>query len=65
MRTVAKVSAALLACFIASQANAYIYFAQARMLSLDWADDAGKADEMVWIIGPARLGHCKFKYRGT
>jgi hypothetical protein len=156
MRTVAKLSAALLACFITTQANAYIYFAHGRMLALDWADDrwilkleiygyesgpsrleyrefatveigyrprcvqekeirtgkqpgefeqaieifrrqiesgetvrfgwdardipgkrgefvavnlraygVGRPDEMVWIIGPAMLEQCKFKYRGT
>jgi hypothetical protein len=51
MRTVAKLSAALLACFITTQANAYIYFAHGRMLALDWADDR-------WILkleaGPTR-----------
>ena len=62
MRTVAKCVAALLATLFAAQADATIYFAQGRMLSLDWAEDRWilKLEIYGYESGPSRL-----EYRET
>jgi hypothetical protein len=62
MRTLAKLSAALLATCFAAGANATIYFAHGRMLSLDWAEDRWilKLEIHGYESGPVRLEHREY-----
>jgi len=62
MRKATKISAALLAAFIVTQAHATIYFATGRMLSLDWAQDRWvlKLEIYGYESGPQRLEHREY-----
>ena len=62
MRRIAKLCAALLVGLFACQANAYIYFASGRMLSLDWAQDRWilKLEIYGYESGPSRLEHREY-----